>query len=69
MEAEAQSSSGAPSVTPTAAEAIQIAELDAGLTPNVWPRLTVADKLRFVRARKGVIADAVAMANNWGVCC
>jgi hypothetical protein len=48
-------------------EDAQIAGLDAGLHPDVLLRLTKEDKLRFIRARKGVIADAIAMANNWGV--
>jgi hypothetical protein len=48
-------------------EDAQIAALDAGLHPDVLLRLTREDKMRFIRARKGVIGDAIAMANNWGV--
>ncbi len=48
-------------------EARQLSELDAGLREDVRLRLTRGDKMRFIRARKGVIADAVTMANNWGV--
>jgi len=45
----------------------KLAQLDAALHGDVRLRLTREDKLRFIRARKGVVADAAAMANNWGV--